>query len=139
MSDMYVITATSVHCSNVANVMQLYMYCNSTLYNDKIHNTTSVHCSNVSNVMQLYMYCNNTLYNDKIHKNHRETEHMGNLYLICIVSQHCLKPATTPPPPQPIPTINHYKHISINPELPFCSNIIHYSVLYNYTVCIVHA
>ena len=36
MSDMYVITATSVHCSDVANVMQLYMYCNSTLYNDKI-------------------------------------------------------------------------------------------------------
>ena len=106
MSDMYVITATSVHCSDVANVMQLHMYCNSTLYNDKIH------------------------------KNHRETEHMQNLHLNCIVSQHCLKPATTP---QPLPTINHYKHISINPELPFCSNIIHYSVLYNYTVCIVHA
>ena len=71
MSDMYVITATSVHYSDVANVMQLYMYCNSTLYNDKIH------------------------------KNHRETEHMQNLHLICIVSQHCLKPATTPPPPSP--------------------------------------
>ena len=104
MSDMYVITATSVQCSDVANVMQLYMYCNSTLYNDKIHT------------------------------NHRETEHMQNLHLICIVSQHCLKPATTPPPPAP-----PYKHISRNPELPFCSNIIHYSVLYNYTVCIVHA
>ena len=106
MSDMYVVTATSVHCSDVANVMQLYMYCNSTLYNDKIY------------------------------KNHRETEHMQNLHLIFIVSQHCLKPATTP---QPLPTTNHYKHISRNPELPFCSNIIHYSVLYNYTVCIVHA
>ena len=107
MSDMYVITATSVHCSDVANVMQLYMYCNSTLYNDKIH------------------------------KNHRETEHMQNLHLICIVSQHYLKPATTPPAPpyhQPLQT-----HISRNPELLFCSNIIHYSVLYNYTVCIVHA
>ena len=98
MSDMYVITATSVHCSDVANVMQLYMYCNSTLYNDKIH------------------------------KSHKETEHMQNLHLICIVSQHCLKPATTPPP-QPLPTTNHYKHISRNSELPFCSNIIHYSVL----------
>ena len=74
-------------------------------------------------------------YNDKIHKNHRETKHMQHLHLICIVSQHCLKPATTP---QPLPTTNHYKHISRNPELPFCSNIIHYSVLYNYTVCIVH-
>ena len=103
MSDMYVITATSVHCSDVANVMQLYMYCSSTLYNDKIH------------------------------KNHRETEHMQNLHLICIVSQHCLKPATTPHPPSPSlpPTItNTY------PEIPFCSNIIHYSVS---TVCIVHA
>ena len=77
MSDMYVITATSVHCSDVANVMQWYMYGNSTLYNDKIH------------------------------KNHRETEHMQNLHLICIVSQHCLKPATTPPAPpyhQPLQT-----------------------------------
>ena len=84
MSDMYVITATSVHCSDVANVMQLYMYCNSTLYNDKIH------------------------------KNHRETEHMQNLHLIFIVSQHCLKSATTPPPPSPSlpPTItNTYPEI----------------------------
>ena len=32
MSDMYVITATSVHYSDVANVIQLYMYCNSTLF-----------------------------------------------------------------------------------------------------------
>ena len=90
MSDMYVITATSVHCSDVANVMQLYMYCNSTLYNDKIH------------------------------KNHRETEHMQNLHLICIVSQHCLKPATTPPAPLPLPpTItNTYPEIQIYLSVP---------------------
>ena len=51
MSDMYVITATSVHCSDVANVMQLYMYCNSTLYNDKIHKDHIWHI--VGNCLQL--------------------------------------------------------------------------------------
>ena len=90
--------------------------------------------------MQLYMYCNGTLYNNKIHIKHKETEHVQNLHLIY---SFAVLPETsyicTPTPPPLLPTTNHYKHISRNPELPFCSNIIHYSVLYNYTVYIVHA